>query len=172
MLIPRPEDFSDSSPGEQLSALQKAAQEPPPDHASPSNDTRRSYQTAAQLVKNPPADTADARDPWVRKIPGGKRQTPPVFLSEKSMNRGGWRATAHRSQTQTQLSTHRPALTVIPHCCDCSLPPPGAHALQEHEITSFTSVSPAPNWDPQRLNKYRMEESMSQRTQPCPGSRE
>ena len=71
MLTPRPEDCPDSSPGSQLSALQKVAQEPPPDHSSSTNDTRHSYQTVAQLVKNLPANSGDAGDARVAgSIPG------------------------------------------------------------------------------------------------------
>ena len=63
----------------------------------------------ALVVKNPPADAGDIRDP--SSIPGlgrslGEGHGDPFQYSclENPMNRGAWRATAHRvAQSQTQL---------------------------------------------------------------------
>ena len=47
------------------------------------------------VVKNPPANAGDARDPWVVKTPWS-RKWHPVFLGlEHPMDRAAWWATVH-----------------------------------------------------------------------------
>ena len=59
----------------------------------------------ALVVKNLPANAADARDtgsnPWIRKIPWSrKRQPTPVFLSEKSHGQRAGELQAMGSQSE------------------------------------------------------------------------
>ena len=50
-----------------------------------------------QVVKNPPANTGNARDdPWVGKIPWRRKWQPTQYSClENPMDRGAWRATVH-----------------------------------------------------------------------------
>ena len=70
----------------------------------------------AQVVKNPPANAGDIKDPGsipeLARSPGGGHGNSLQYSHlENSMDRGGWWATVHRvakSQTRLkQLSTHR-----------------------------------------------------------------
>ena len=48
------------------------------------------------MVKNPPANAGDVRDPWVGKTPGGGNGNPLQDSSlENPMDRGAWQATVH-----------------------------------------------------------------------------
>ena len=49
------------------------------------------------VVKNPPVNAGDIRDPWVGKIPSRKawQPTQDSYL-ENPMDRGAWWATVHR----------------------------------------------------------------------------
>ena len=60
------------------------------------------------VVKNLPANAGHKRhgfDPWVRKIPWRRAWQPTQYSClENSMDRGAWRATAHRvAQSLTRL---------------------------------------------------------------------
>ena len=64
----------------------------------------------SQVVKNPPADGGDTRDPGGIPGPGsaGGGNGSPLHCSclETSMDRGAWRATVHRvTESRTRLST-------------------------------------------------------------------
>ena len=68
------------------------------------------------MVKNLPANAGrDGFDPWVRKIPWGKKWQPtPVFLPGKSHGqRGIWQApgVAKESDTTKQLNNNKQTLT-------------------------------------------------------------
>ena len=66
----------------------------------------------ALVVKNPPANSRDARDmgsiPGLGRCPGGGNGNPLLYAClENSMDRGAWWATVHGApKTQTRLSTH------------------------------------------------------------------
>ena len=58
------------------------------------------------MVKNPPANAGDMRhgfDPWIRKIPWRRHGNPLQYsYLENPMDRGAWRAIAHRvAKSQT-----------------------------------------------------------------------
>ena len=64
------------------------------------------------MVKNPPANSGDARDvgliPALGRSPGGGNGNPLQYSClENPMDRGAWRATVHGiTKSRTQLSTH------------------------------------------------------------------
>ena len=66
----------------------------------------------ALVVKNPPANSRDARDmgsiPGLGRCPGGGNGNPLLYAClENSMDRGAWWATVHGApKTQTRLSAH------------------------------------------------------------------
>ena len=76
----------------------------------------------ALVVKNPPANTGDIRDwgsiPGSGRSPGGGPGNPLQYSClENPMDRGGWRAIAHRvSKSQTQLKR----LSMYTHMCNLS----------------------------------------------------
>ena len=62
------------------------------------------------VVKNPPANARNTRDPWVRKIPWKRKWQPtPVFLPGESHGQRSLEGTVHRvAKSWTQLSEHMP----------------------------------------------------------------
>ena len=56
------------------------------------------------VVKNLPANSEDARYPWVEKIPWRRKwQPPPVFLPGKSYRQRAWWATAHGGHRDSDM---------------------------------------------------------------------
>ena len=67
---------------------------------SMTNSKHLSNTHLARVVKSPPANAGDVRDPgfdpWVGKIPWRRAwQRTPVFLPGESLDRGAWQATIH-----------------------------------------------------------------------------
>ena len=62
------------------------------------------------VVKNPPANARDTRDPWVGKIPWRRKwQSTPVFLPGESHGQRSLEGTVHRvTKSRTPLSEHMP----------------------------------------------------------------
>ena len=83
------------------------------------------------MVKNPPANAGDVRDPWVGKTPGGGNGNPLQDSSlENPMDRGAWRATVHAvAKSQTRLSDLEHIVRNWP-MCSCRLGGPSVCTLE------------------------------------------
>ena len=91
------------------------------------------------MVKNLPANERLLMlDPWVRKIPGSRKDKPLQYSClESSMDRGAWQATVRVSQSQTQLSRHAHLFMYLPLHLNCK-------SYKRRKCVWFTFGSPVP----------------------------